>query len=239
MAHKSHRLKALNAQLEPQPEISLITASSSKVSASKSKSKSKSKKTSAKAAVEEEAEMDVDGADTADGFESTWASGSRSGAADDEDDEDDEMLISTEASAQPLGSAIKPSTSAPSLLATAPSTASDPISTSGSGFAPLSAAAQAAASSSKNEFRRVPIPAHRMSPLKREWPNLYTPMVEMLGLQVRMNVKRRAVEMRVRTAQAEGNELMMGRRRSIRLIRGVYRRARTLSRPLRWASTST
>lgn len=36
-----------------------------------------------------------------------------------------------------------------------------------------------------------------MSPLKRDWVNLYTPMVEMLGLQVRMNVKRRAVEIKV------------------------------------------
>lgn len=49
----------------------------------------------------------------------------------------------------------------------------------------------------KNEFRRVPIPPHRMTPLKREWVNLYGPMVENLGLQVRMNVKRRCVEMKV------------------------------------------
>lgn len=52
----------------------------------------------------------------------------------------------------------------------------------------------------KNEFRRVPIPPHRMTPLKREWVNLYGPMVENLGLQVRMNVKRRCVEMKVSLA---------------------------------------
>ena len=66
---------------------------------------------------------------------------------------------------------------------------------SSSGFDPLPASAQS--SVLKNEFRRITIPPHRMSPLKRDWVNLYTPMVEMLGLQVRMNVKRRAVELKV------------------------------------------
>ena len=66
---------------------------------------------------------------------------------------------------------------------------------SSSGFAPLPGSATSSAL--KNEFRRIPIPPHRMSPLKRDWVNLYTPMVEMLGLQVRMNVKRKAVELKV------------------------------------------
>lgn len=66
---------------------------------------------------------------------------------------------------------------------------------SSSGFTPLSAKEQS--SVLKNEFRRIPIPPHRATPLKREWINIYTPLVEMLGLQVRMNVQRRAVEIRV------------------------------------------
>lgn len=126
MAHKSHRQKALQAQLAPEPEISIVKPKVSKV-----------KKVA-----------DADGMDV----------------------DDEEVLIAS-------GSA-------------APGEAS-----TSSGFAPLPASAQVAVL--KNEFRRIPIPPHRMTPLKREWVNLYTPLVEMLGLQVRMNVKRRAVELKV------------------------------------------
>jgi RNA-binding protein PNO1 len=121
MAHKSHRQKALAAQLEARPEISLV--------------KPKKKK-----AVAESMEVD-----------------------------DDEVVVG-------------------SALASASGEASS------SGFAPLSAKEQS--SVIKNEFRRIPIPNHRMTPLKREWLNMYTPMVEMLGLQVRVNPKRRAVELK-------------------------------------------
>jgi len=44
--------------------------------------------------------------------------------------------------------------------------------------------------------RKVGIPPHRMTPLKRDWLNIYTPLVEECGLQVRMNPKKRAVEMK-------------------------------------------
>ncbi|KAI9792886.1 MAG: pre-rRNA-processing protein pno1 [Piccolia ochrophora] len=46
------------------------------------------------------------------------------------------------------------------------------------------------------ESRKVPIPPHRMTPLKASWPRIYPPLVEHLKLQVRMNVKNRAVELR-------------------------------------------
>ena len=134
MAHKSHRQKALQSQLEPQPEISLVNAKSIPASSS----------------------MEIDS------------------------DDEDEVLIS---SAAPIASTSTPSSNPVPPVA------------SSSGFAPLTASVQS--SVLKNEFRRVPIPPHRMSPLKRDWVNLYTPMVEMLGLQVRMNVKRRCVEMKV------------------------------------------
>lgn len=130
MAHKSHRQKALAAQLEARPEISLV----------------KPKVPKKKKAVAEG--MDVDS--------------------------DDEGVVVGSALASGAGEA----------------------STSSSGFAPLSATEQS--SVLKNEFRRIPIPPHRMTPLKREWVNIYTPLVEMLGLQVRMNVPRRAVEIKVR-----------------------------------------
>jgi len=61
-------------------------------------------------------------------------------------------------------------------------------------FAPLNQ--EAAAAKLEGEMRRVPIPPHRMAPLKKEWVNIFTPLTEMLGLQVRMNLMKKAVEMR-------------------------------------------
>lgn len=49
----------------------------------------------------------------------------------------------------------------------------------------------------KSETRRIPIPPHRMTPLKKDWLNIFGPLTEILGLQVRMNVQRRSVEIRV------------------------------------------
>ena len=46
------------------------------------------------------------------------------------------------------------------------------------------------------EARKVPVPPHRMTPLKASWPKIYPPLVEHLKLQVRMNVKSRSVELR-------------------------------------------
>ncbi|KIK08752.1 hypothetical protein K443DRAFT_672269 [Laccaria amethystina LaAM-08-1] len=48
----------------------------------------------------------------------------------------------------------------------------------------------------KSETRRIPIPPHRMTPLKKDWVNIFGPLTEILGLQVRMNVQRRCVEAR-------------------------------------------
>jgi RNA-binding protein PNO1 len=63
-------------------------------------------------------------------------------------------------------------------------------------FEALTSSALKAASATKGESRRVPIPPHRMSPLKKDWINIFGPLTELLGLQVRMNVQRRCVEMR-------------------------------------------
>lgn len=59
-------------------------------------------------------------------------------------------------------------------------------------FAPATASTDAV----RQESRKVPIPPHRMSPLKSTWPKIYPPLVEHLKLQVRMNVKDKAVELR-------------------------------------------
>lgn len=70
-----------------------------------------------------------------------------------------------------------------------------PTSISAPSFPALTGAALQ--TSLKSEMRRIPIPPHRMSPLKRDWINIFGPLTEILGLQVRMNVQRKAVEIRV------------------------------------------
>lgn len=62
-------------------------------------------------------------------------------------------------------------------------------------FQPISASDSA--NTAKSETRRIPIPPHRFGPLKNDWMNIYSPLTEILGLQVRMNVPRKAVEIRV------------------------------------------
>lgn len=59
-------------------------------------------------------------------------------------------------------------------------------------FAPLSAKEL----KGRNESRKIVVPPHRYTPLKDNWDAIYTPLVEQLGLQVRMNLKKRAVELR-------------------------------------------
>ena len=48
----------------------------------------------------------------------------------------------------------------------------------------------------KTEHRRVPVPRHRFTPLKQNWDSILKTLVEHMKLQVRMNTKRRAVELR-------------------------------------------
>lgn len=46
------------------------------------------------------------------------------------------------------------------------------------------------------EFRKVPVPRNRLTPLKESWMKIFTPIVEHLKLQVRFNLKTRNVEIR-------------------------------------------
>ena len=46
------------------------------------------------------------------------------------------------------------------------------------------------------------IPPHRYTPVRENWEQIYGPLVEQMGLQVRMNVKKRTVELRVRELPA-------------------------------------
>ncbi|KAI0168691.1 hypothetical protein BJ166DRAFT_523072 [Pestalotiopsis sp. NC0098] len=60
------------------------------------------------------------------------------------------------------------------------------------------------------ETRKVPIPPHRMSPLKASWAKIYPPLVEHLKLQCRMNVKSKAVELRTSRHTTEAGALQKG-----------------------------
>ncbi|OKL63714.1 Pre-rRNA-processing protein pno1 [Talaromyces atroroseus] len=60
------------------------------------------------------------------------------------------------------------------------------------------------------EERKVPIPPHRMTPLKAHWPKIYPPLVEHLKLQVRMNIKNRAVELRNSRLTTDPSALQRG-----------------------------
>jgi RNA-binding protein PNO1 len=60
------------------------------------------------------------------------------------------------------------------------------------------------------ETRKVPIPPHRMTPLKNAWPKIYPPLVEHLKLQVRMNVKSRSVELRTSKHTEDTGALQKG-----------------------------
>ncbi|KAI0193152.1 pre-rRNA-processing protein [Astrocystis sublimbata] len=54
------------------------------------------------------------------------------------------------------------------------------------------------------QSRKVPVPPHRFTPLKTNWPQIYPPLVEHLKLAVRMNIKHKAVELRNSKTSAPG-----------------------------------
>ncbi|KIX00342.1 pre-rRNA-processing protein PNO1 [Rhinocladiella mackenziei CBS 650.93] len=60
------------------------------------------------------------------------------------------------------------------------------------------------------QSRKVPIPPHRMSPLKMNWTKIYPPLVEHLKLQVRMNIKSKAVELRTSKFTTDAGALQKG-----------------------------
>lgn len=98
-------------------------------------------------------------------------------------EDDDEVMIDADESS------IVPQTSAPA-------------------FPPLPASAQR--TTLKSEMRRIPIPPHRMTPLKKDWVNIFSPLTELLQLQVRMNVQRRSVEIRTSKHTKEIGALQKG-----------------------------
>ncbi|RMD41896.1 hypothetical protein DV735_g3210, partial [Chaetothyriales sp. CBS 134920] len=76
-------------------------------------------------------------------------------------------------------------------------------------FAPA-AADPLSPSAVRVQSRKVPVPPHRMGPLKTAWPKIYPPLVEHLKLQVRMNIKAKAVEMRTSRHTTDAGALQKG-----------------------------
>lgn len=62
----------------------------------------------------------------------------------------------------------------------------------------------------KLESRKVPVPPHRMTPLKNVWTKIYPPLVDHLKLQVRMNLKTKTVELRTNKATTDAGALQKG-----------------------------
>lgn len=60
-------------------------------------------------------------------------------------------------------------------------------------FPPLTAAEAGVGS---QEYRRIRVPPHRLTPLRAEWNLIMKPVVEHLLLQIRYNPKMRAVELK-------------------------------------------
>ena len=62
----------------------------------------------------------------------------------------------------------------------------------------------------KSEIRRVNIPKHRLSPLKTYWEKIVSLLVEKLQLLVRMNVKRKCVELKASPSMEDKLNLQRG-----------------------------
>lgn len=49
------------------------------------------------------------------------------------------------------------------------------------------------------EFRKIPVPPHRLTPLREHWEEIVAPIVEHMKLQIRMNTRLKRVEIRVKS----------------------------------------
>ncbi|XP_009597924.1 uncharacterized protein LOC107807302 [Nicotiana tabacum] len=48
------------------------------------------------------------------------------------------------------------------------------------------------------QFRKVTVPQHRYTPLKKAWLEIYNPIYEQMKIDIRMNLKKRRVELKTR-----------------------------------------
>ncbi|WPH03721.1 Pre-rRNA-processing protein PNO1 [Acrodontium crateriforme] len=114
--------------------------------------------------------------------------------------QEDEVLITT-------SSALEPSTAD---ATTTEDVAMDMDTTAPAENAPLFAPSTSSPSRARQEERKVRVPPHRMSPLKTSWPKIYPPLVEHLKLQVRMNIAKKAVELRTSPLTTDTGAIQKG-----------------------------
>lgn len=121
----------------------------------------------------------------------------RNGLSEDQIGEEDVALFSTDANEDGI------------LVPTATIT-EDSMAIDEEGRPQFAPAKDIAGSAVHIETRKIPIPPHRMTPLKQSWPTLYPPLVENLKLQCRMNIKRKAVELRTSSHTTDTGALQKG-----------------------------
>ena len=61
-----------------------------------------------------------------------------------------------------------------------------------------------------SEYRKIPVPRHRFTPLRQNWDSILKTLVEHMKLQVRMNTKRKVVELRTGPATVDVGAIQKG-----------------------------
>eukprot|EP01018_Ginkgo_biloba_P034510 Gb_41457 [translate_table: standard] len=62
-------------------------------------------------------------------------------------------------------------------------------------------------SGGRPQWRRISVPGHRYTPLKKMWMEIYTPIYEQMKIDIRMNIKARKVELKTRPDTPEISNL--------------------------------
>lgn len=60
------------------------------------------------------------------------------------------------------------------------------------------------------EMRKVSVPPHRLSPLRKQWMQLYEPVVRYLKLQIRMHIPTKSVQLKVSNETTDPGALQKG-----------------------------
>lgn len=126
---------------------------------------------------------------------------------DDDDDDDVDDVDMSAMIAAPAATASSSSSSAAASSSTAAIPAVPATTTSASSS---SAHAVAAAAPVDVETQQVRIPPHRYTPLRDNWEQIMRPLVEHMKLAVRVNPKKRCVEMRKSASTTDPGALAKG-----------------------------
>jgi RNA-binding protein PNO1 len=126
--------------------------------------------------------------------------------AQDMDMDPSAVPLPAEEDADLIDMSIEPGT----VLAAAPEASADDVAMTDESGRPKFAPAKSIPLAFRREQRKVPIPPHRMSPLKAAWPKMYPPLVEHLKLQTRVNIKSKSVELRTSNSTIDTGALQKG-----------------------------